>query len=54
LHIAGDGLFTGNTDDPNRQGAQYSAFPVRSQKAMGGCLPMMTDIASQLMLKWRG
>ncbi len=50
--IAGDGLFTGNTDDPNWAKAHNILLPSFSQKAMGGYLPMMTDIASQLMLKW--
>lgn len=50
--IAGDGLFTGNTDDPNWAKAHNILLPSFSQKAMGGYLPMMIDIASQLMLKW--
>lgn len=50
--IAGDGLFTGDTDDPNWAKAHHILLPSFSQKAMGAYLPMMTDIASQLMLKW--
>lgn len=50
--IAGDGLFTGNTDDPNWSKAHNILLPSFSQKAMGGYLPMMTDIATQLMKKW--
>jgi cytochrome P450/NADPH-cytochrome P450 reductase len=50
--IAGDGLFTGDTDDPNWSKAHNILLPSFSQKAMGGYLPMMIDIASQLMLKW--
>ncbi|ABC62112.1 bifunctional cytochrome P450/NADPH--P450 reductase [Erythrobacter litoralis] len=50
--IAGDGLFTGDTDDPNWAKAHHILLPSFSQKAMGSYLPMMTDIASQLMLKW--
>jgi cytochrome P450/NADPH-cytochrome P450 reductase len=50
--IAGDGLFTGDTDDPNWAKAHNILLPSFSQKAMGGYLPMMTDIASQLMQKW--
>ena len=50
--IAGDGLFTGNTDDPNWSKAHNILLPSFSQKAMGGYLPMMTDIANQLMVKW--
>lgn len=50
--IGGDGLFTGDTDDPNWAKAHNILLPSFSQKAMGSYLPMMTDIASQLMLKW--
>ena len=50
--IAGDGLFTGDTDDPNWAKAHHILLPSFSQKAMGSYLPMMQDIASQLMLKW--
>lgn len=49
--IAGDGLFTGDTDDPNWSKAHHILLPSFSQKAMGSYLPMMQDIASQLMLK---
>ena len=50
--IAGDGLFTGDTDDPNWSKAHHILLLSFSQKAMGSYLPMMQDIASQLMLKW--
>ncbi|GAA4647603.1 cytochrome P450 [Pontixanthobacter gangjinensis] len=50
--IAGDGLFTGDTQDPNWSKAHHILLPSFSQKAMGGYLPMMTDIANQLMMKW--
>lgn len=50
--IAGDGLFTGDTDNPNWSKAHHILLPSFSQKAMGSYLPMMQDIASQLMLKW--
>ncbi len=50
--IAGDGLFTGDTDNPNWAKAHHILLPSFSQKSMGGYLPMMTDIANQLMLKW--
>ncbi|NVE93273.1 bifunctional cytochrome P450/NADPH--P450 reductase [Altererythrobacter lutimaris] len=50
--IGGDGLFTGDTDDPNWSKAHNILLPSFSQKAMGSYLPMMIDIASQLMLKW--
>ncbi len=50
--IAGDGLFTGDTSDPNWSKAHNILLPSFSQKAMGAYLPMMIDIADQLMLKW--
>ncbi len=50
--IAGDGLFTGDTDDPNWAKAHNILLPSFSQQAMGRYLPMMIDIAQQLMLKW--
>lgn len=50
--IGGDGLFTGDTDAPNWAKAHNILLPSFSQKAMGSYLPAMTDIASQLMLKW--
>ena len=50
--IAGDGLFTGDTDDPNWAKAHNILLPSFSQKAMGLYLPGMIDIAQQLMLKW--
>ncbi len=50
--IAGDGLFTGDTDDPNWAKAHNILLPSFSQKAMGSYLPSMIDIANQLVLKW--
>jgi len=50
--IAGDGLFTGDIDDPNWSKAHNILLPSFSQKSMGIYLPMMIDIASQLTLKW--
>lgn len=50
--IAGDALFTGDSDDPNWSKAHNILLPSFSQKAMGSYLPMMIDIAQQLMLKW--
>ncbi|KWV91701.1 bifunctional cytochrome P450/NADPH--P450 reductase [Erythrobacter sp. YT30] len=50
--IAGDGLFTGDSDDPNWSKAHNILLPSFSQKSMGSYLPMMIDIAQQLMLKW--
>lgn len=50
--IGGDGLFTGDSDDPNWSKAHNILMPTFSQKAMVEYLPMMVDIADQLMLKW--
>lgn len=50
--IGGDGLFTGDSDDPNWAKAHNILMPTFSQKAMVDYLPMMIDIADQLMLKW--
>ncbi|MEO1252167.1 MAG: cytochrome P450 [Pseudomonadota bacterium] len=50
--IGGDGLFTGDTTAPNWSKAHNILMPTFSQKSMRGYLPMMVDIAEQLMLKW--
>lgn len=50
--IGGDGLFTGDSDDPTWAKAHNILMPTFSQKAMVDYLPMMIDIADQLMLKW--
>ncbi|MEI8146496.1 MAG: cytochrome P450, partial [Alphaproteobacteria bacterium] len=50
--IGGDGLFTGDTNEPNWAKAHNILLPTFSQRAMVNYLPMMLDIASQLMLKW--
>jgi cytochrome P450/NADPH-cytochrome P450 reductase len=50
--IAGDGLFTGDTQEPNWAKAHNILLPTFSQRAMVNYLPMMLDIASQLCLKW--
>lgn len=50
--IGGDGLFTGDTTAPNWGKAHNILMPTFSQKAMRDYLPMMVDIAEQLMLKW--
>ena len=50
--IGGDGLFTGDSDDPNWSKAHNILMPTFSQKSMIDYLPMMIDIADQLMLKW--
>lgn len=50
--VGGDGLFTGDSDDPNWAKAHNILMPTFSQKAMEEYLPMMADIADQLLLKW--
>lgn len=50
--IGGDGLFTGDTTAPNWGKAHNILMPTFSQKSMHSYLPMMVDIAEQLMLKW--
>lgn len=50
--IAGDGLFTGETQEPNWAKAHNILMPTFSQRAMVDYLPMMVDIATQLCLKW--
>lgn len=50
--IGGDGLFTGDTVDPNWSKAHNILMPTFAQKAMEDYLPMMADIAEQLMAKW--
>ena len=46
------GLFTSDTDDPNWSKAHNILLPNFSQQAMRDYLPMMNDIAVQLMQKW--
>ena len=46
------GLFTSDTDDPNWSKAHNILLPNFSQQAMRDYLPMMNDIAAQLMQKW--
>lgn len=50
--VGGDGLFTGDSDDPTWAKAHNILMPTFAQKAMVDYLPMMIDIADQLMLKW--
>lgn len=50
---AGNGLFTANTADPLWRRAHNILLPSFSQQAMDGYLPMMVDIAEQLMQKWQ-
>ena len=46
------GLFTSDTDDPNWSKAHNILLPNFSTQAMRDYLPMMNDIAAQLMQKW--
>ena len=47
-----NGLFTSDTDDPNWSKAHNILLPNFSTQAMRDYLPMMNDIAAQLMQKW--
>ncbi|MGE0499461.1 MAG: bifunctional cytochrome P450/NADPH--P450 reductase [Rhizobiaceae bacterium] len=49
---AGDGLFTSDTQEVNWQKAHNILLPTFSHRAMGGYLPLMYDVASQLCMKW--
>jgi cytochrome P450/NADPH-cytochrome P450 reductase len=46
------GLFTADTDDPNWSKAHNILLPNFSTQAMRDYVPMMNDIAAQLMQKW--
>src|SRR6478736_523939 len=46
------GLFTSDTDDPNWSKAHNILLPNFSQQAMRDYVPMMNDIATQLINKW--
>ncbi len=50
--IAGDGLFTAYTSEPNWSKAHHILLPNFGERAMQRYHPMMLDIAEQLMLKW--
>ncbi|HJY43511.1 MAG TPA: cytochrome P450 [Propionibacteriaceae bacterium] len=47
-----NGLFTSDTDDPNWSKAHNILLPNFSTQAMRDYVPMMNDIATQLMQKW--
>lgn len=49
---ASSGLFTADTDDPNWSKAHNILLPSFSTQAMRDYVPMMNDIAAQLMQKW--
>lgn len=50
--LAGDGLFTAWTREPNWRKAHSILLPNFSREAMKGYLPDMCDLAEQLVLKW--
>ncbi len=50
--IGGDGLFTGDTQEPNWGKAHNILLPTFSRQAMSNYFPMMLDVAGQLCLKW--
>lgn len=51
--LAGDGLFTTETTNPKWQKAHAILMPCFSLKAMRNYLPMMVDIAEQLVQRWQ-
>jgi len=50
--VAGDGLFTADTQEANWSKAHNILLPTFGQNAMADYFPMMVDVAGQLMLKW--
>ena len=50
--IGGDGLFTGETQEPNWSKAHNILLPTFSRQAMHNYMPMMLDVAGQLVRKW--
>jgi len=50
--LAGDGLFTAETSDPKWRRAHAILMPCFSLQAMRNYLPMMVDIAEQLVGRW--
>src|SRR5215204_4682002 len=50
--VAGDGLFTSWTQEPNWKKAHDILLPSFSMRAIKDYYPMMTDIAMQLVEKW--
>jgi cytochrome P450 / NADPH-cytochrome P450 reductase len=51
--LAGDGLFTSETSNPKWRKAHAILMPCFSLKAMRIYLPMMVDIAEQLVERWQ-
>ncbi|MEM7545737.1 MAG: cytochrome P450 [Pseudomonadota bacterium] len=50
--IAGDGLFTGDTQEANWGKAHNILLPTFGRQAMNNYMPMMLDVAGQLVAKW--
>lgn len=50
--IAGDGLFTSWTQEPNWKKAHNILLPSFAMRAIRDYYPMMTDVASQIVEKW--
>ena len=50
--VAGDGLFTSWTQEPNWHKAHNILLPNFSMQAIKGYMPMMVDLAQQLVEKW--
>jgi cytochrome P450 / NADPH-cytochrome P450 reductase len=50
--VAGDGLFTSWTQEPNWKKAHNILLPNFGMRAIRNYFPMMTDIAMQLVQKW--
>ena len=50
--VAGDGLFTSWTQEPNWHKAHNILLPNFSMQAIKGYMPMMVDLAHQLVEKW--
>jgi len=51
--IAGDGLFTAHTQEPNWKLAHQILMPAFGPQAIRDMFPSMIDIASQLILRWQ-
>ncbi|MCA1728826.1 MAG: cytochrome P450, partial [Actinobacteria bacterium] len=50
--VGGDGLFTSWTQEPNWHKAHNILLPNFSMQAIKGYMPMMADLAMQLVEKW--
>ena len=51
-NVAGDGLFTAHTDEPNWQLAHKLLIPAFGPVSIRDMYPVMTDIAEQMLLRW--